>query len=67
MKKVPRIILFKSGHEIHYEGLKNFTSFFQFIEKKFEMDTVKELDSVDKVEAFKKEHKMFFVSFLYFH
>lgn len=63
MKKIPRIILFKAGHEIHYEGLKNFTSFFQFIEKKFEMDTVQEIESIEKIEELKKKHKIFFVSF----
>ena len=66
MKKVPRIILFKGGHEIHYNGVKNFTTFFQFIEKKFEMDTVQELNSVDELEQMKKKHKMFFVRFILF-
>jgi hypothetical protein len=62
LKKIPRIILFKAGHEIHYNGIKNFTSFFQFLEKKFEMDTVKEIKSVEEAKQMKKDHKMFFVS-----
>lgn len=61
LKKIPRIILFKAGHEIHYKGMKSFTNFFQFLEKKFEMDTVQEIKNVEEAKEMKKKHKMFFV------
>ena len=61
IKKIPRVILFKGGHGIHYSGMKNFTSFFQFLEKKLEMDTVKEIKTVEEMVQMKSQHKMFFV------
>lgn len=61
LKEVPRIILFKQGHEIHYTGLKNFPSLFQFLEEKLDMDTVQEIHSLKEFDMFKEKFKGFFV------
>lgn len=65
LKQIPRIILFKNGHEIHYTGIKNFQSLFQFLEEKLEMDTVKEIHSLQEFDVLKEKYKGFFVGIFF--
>lgn len=65
LKNIPQVILFKGGHEIHYSGMKNFQSIFQFLEKKLDMDTVQELHSLEDFDAIQSKYKSFFVRFIW--
>ena len=63
LNEVPRILLFRDGHEIHYDGLKNFQSIFNFLEKKLEMDTVTEVHDLKAFDEIRNKTKIFFLYF----